>query len=290
MAERLVIPAADRIVSLDDLDQQHRPRPATAALRSQAVERVVATMRNQLDQPLPLEAMANVAALSLYHFSRVFHNETGLPPARFLNALRLAEAKRLLLTTSMSVTDVCYQVGYNSLGSFTVRFTQSVGLPPGRFRRLRRNHRSTDAARRQALGTDLRSSRPGTGEVSGRVHARTELSQPVFIGLFRTPIPEGQPVCCTVLPHPDRYCISGVPDGTYHVFAACFPRCDDGLALLLPDDGSVQVGTVPGAVRVSHGSAALDRDLWLHPVQPTDPPILMVLPAAPPDTGMSGTP
>jgi AraC family transcriptional regulator len=290
MADRLVTPAADRIVGLDDLAPQHRPRPATAALRSQAVERVVATMRDQLDQPMPLEAMANVAALSLYHFSRVFHNVTGLPPARFLNALRLAEAKRLLLTTSMSVTDVCYQVGYNSLGSFTVRFTQSVGLPPGRFRRLRRSHRPTDAARRLALGSDLRASPPGTGEVSGQVHASTELSQPVFVGLFTTPIPEGQPVCCTVLPCPDRYRISGVPDGTYHVFAACFPRCGDGLALLLPDDGSLQVGAAAGAVRVSHGSAAHDRDLWLHPVQPTDPPILVVLPSAPPDTRMSATP
>ena len=114
-----------------------RPRPATALLRAQAIERVIAAMQQHLDEPLSLDELAEVAVLSRYHFSRVFHNVTGLPPVQFLATLRLAEAKRLLLTSSLNVADVCFRVGYNSLGSFTVRFSRSVGVSPGRFRQLR---------------------------------------------------------------------------------------------------------------------------------------------------------
>jgi AraC-like DNA-binding protein len=53
-----------------------------------------------------------------------------------LSALRLGEAKRLLLITERSVTDICCDLGYNSLGTFTARFTQRVGLSPARLRRL----------------------------------------------------------------------------------------------------------------------------------------------------------
>src|ERR1700730_16776207 len=53
-----------------------RPRPATALLRSQAVERAMATMQQRLDEPLSLDALAEVAVLSRYHFSRVFHHVT----------------------------------------------------------------------------------------------------------------------------------------------------------------------------------------------------------------------
>jgi AraC family transcriptional regulator len=289
MAEAQPTSATYRIVGPDGLDQPPGPRPETVTLRSQAVERVVAAMRDRLDEPLPLEAMADVAALSLYHFARVFHHMTGVTPARFLTALRLAEAKRLLLTTSLSVTNVCYRVGYNSLGSFTVRFTQSVGLSPGRFRQLPHNNSMPDLTRWSGPGIAVDASEAGTGEVAGRVFGPTAPSGPVFVGLFRTPIPEGQPVRCTVLPRPGGYRMTDVPEGTYHLFAACFPRCDDRVAPLLADDRTVQVGSVPSAVRISHGAAIHDLDLWLRAVQPTDPPILVALPSAALDADANGT-
>ena len=283
VAEQLAV--KKRVANSDKLDRHRSQRPATAALRSQAVERAVAAMREQLDQPLPLKAMAGVAALSMHHFARVFRNVTGMPPARFLTALRLAEAKRLLLTTSLTVTDVCYQVGYNSAGSFTTRFTQSVGLSPGRFRRLHRSRLAPELARRQAVGDGVSAPRSCTGQVSGRVHAPGVLPGSVFVGLFRAQIPEGQPAGCAILPALGRYRISGVPDGVYYLFAACFPECQNGLAPLLPDDDSLRVGAGPGEIRIRRGSAAEDADVWLRPLRPTDPPILVVLPAAPPIRG-----
>lgn len=92
-------------------------------------------MTRRLDENLTLQDMADSAALSVYHFARVFHQETGMPPAMYLANLRLDEAKRLLLSTSLRVMEVCYQVGYNSVGTFTSRFKQEVGMPPGQFRK-----------------------------------------------------------------------------------------------------------------------------------------------------------
>ena len=81
------------------------------------IERVIRTMREHLCEAFSLEDMADVACLSPYYFSRVFHQIIGTPPGEFLATLRLDMAKRLLLTTPMSVTDICFEVGYSALGS-----------------------------------------------------------------------------------------------------------------------------------------------------------------------------
>jgi len=91
-------------------------------------------MHERLGEDLCLTEMAEVASMSVYHFARIFREQTGLPPATYLAALRLSEAKRLLLETSLSVADICFKVGYNSIGTFTSRFTQVVGMSPGRYR------------------------------------------------------------------------------------------------------------------------------------------------------------
>src|SRR5438552_3162102 len=102
-------------------------RPDTLSHRNRAVERVIQMMHERLDEPLCLRTLARIAFLSPYHFHRIFRQITGIPPSQFLTALRLQTAKGLLLTTPRSVTDVCFDVGYNSLGSFITRFTQLVG-------------------------------------------------------------------------------------------------------------------------------------------------------------------
>ncbi len=67
-----------------------------------AVERVIAVMRERVDDTLPLHAMAEISHLSPYHFARVFRQVTGIPPGEFLSALRLERAKELLLTTDLT--------------------------------------------------------------------------------------------------------------------------------------------------------------------------------------------
>src|ERR1700716_965915 len=98
--------------------QMRDVRPATTAAHHEAVERVIQTMHDRLDEPLTLHEMSRIAYISPYHFNRIFRQITGIPPNQFFYALRLETAKRLLLTTNTSVTDVCFDVGYNSLGTF----------------------------------------------------------------------------------------------------------------------------------------------------------------------------
>ncbi|GAA3030555.1 Helix-turn-helix domain-containing protein [Actinokineospora globicatena] len=106
-----------------------------------AVERVIADMRGRLAQSLTVDDMARVALFSKFHFSRVFHRHTGVSPARFLSTLRLAEAKRLLATTTLKVTDISARVGYRSPGTFSARFKTCVGASPTQYRESTRGQR-----------------------------------------------------------------------------------------------------------------------------------------------------
>src|SRR5436190_3206023 len=120
----LMLQAEDTQVALEDT------RNSTRFYHREAIDQVIRTMRTRLHEPLSLEDMADIACLSPYYFNRVFHQVIGIPPGEFLATLRLESAKHLLLTTSLSITDICFEVGYAGLGSFTTRFTQLVGVPP----------------------------------------------------------------------------------------------------------------------------------------------------------------
>lgn len=111
----------------------------TAAGRVAAVERAIEAMKAGIDRPLPLSDIASCGGYSPYHFHRVFREITSVTPGRFLAALRMAAARRLLLHRSMTVAEIGLRVGYTSLGTFTTQFAKLTGLPPARFRALARS-------------------------------------------------------------------------------------------------------------------------------------------------------
>jgi AraC-like DNA-binding protein len=78
---------------------------------------------------------ARAACLSPFHFSRLFTEAFGETPHEFVTRIRIDEAKRLLLAENRSVTDICLDVGYESLGSFSSRFRSLTGFSPAAFRR-----------------------------------------------------------------------------------------------------------------------------------------------------------
>jgi AraC-like DNA-binding protein len=84
---------------------------------------------------LTLENGAREACISPFHFSRLFTRAFGETPHEFVTRVRIDEAKRLLLSENRSVTDICFDVGYESLGSFSSRFRSLTGLSPAAFRR-----------------------------------------------------------------------------------------------------------------------------------------------------------
>jgi AraC-like DNA-binding protein len=84
---------------------------------------------------LTLEDGARQACLSPFHFNRLFVQAFGETPHEFVTRLRIETARRLLLAENQSVTDICFDVGYESLGSFSARFRSLTGLSPSVFRR-----------------------------------------------------------------------------------------------------------------------------------------------------------
>jgi AraC-like DNA-binding protein len=89
-------------------------------------------------EPIDTEALAREAALSMWHFHRQFTAAFGVTPHDFLTELRIARAKRLLASGSHSVTEACFESGYASLGSFSMRFRQRVGRSPSEYQRQAR--------------------------------------------------------------------------------------------------------------------------------------------------------
>ena len=86
-------------------------------------------------EPLDLHRMAATAGVSKFHFARAFKALYGETPASYLTRRRVERAKYLLRTPNLTVTEVCMLVGYSSLGSFSSRFSELVGMSPSAFRR-----------------------------------------------------------------------------------------------------------------------------------------------------------
>ena len=92
-------------------------------------------MDREYAQPLDVEALARGAQMSAGHFSRQFRLAYGESPYSYLMTRRIERAMALLRGGDLSVTEICFEVGCSSLGTFTTRFTELVGMPPGAYRR-----------------------------------------------------------------------------------------------------------------------------------------------------------
>ncbi|WP_170147645.1 helix-turn-helix transcriptional regulator [Micromonospora phaseoli] len=92
-------------------------------------------MDRHYTEALDLAAVAAVAGVSKYHFQRLFTVTYGRSPAAYLSQRRIERAQDLLRSTNLTVTEVCYAVGFASLGSFSSRFRDVVGETPSEFQR-----------------------------------------------------------------------------------------------------------------------------------------------------------
>jgi AraC family transcriptional regulator len=251
-------------------------REATCTALMQSVECAIETMHAHLHEVLTLEDLASVASLSPAHFNRVFHRLIGVPPVEYLTALRFQRARHLLLLTSMKITDICFEVGYTSTGSFTSRFTQLVGLSPRRLRERAHAFEPIPGARREESPTQSVSI-PGSHALVGKIDGPEAFRGTIYVGLFKTAIPQGRPVRCTKLEAPGQYVLRDIADGIYYLRAAAFPLAGDPMASLLPAD-KLLLGNNPGPLVIHHGQVFGEPDLDLHPPRLWDPPLVMGLP------------
>ena len=98
------------------------------------LRRVRDRMDRSYAQPLDIASLARDVHLSAGHLSRQFVLAYGETPYAYLMTRRIERAMTLLRTTDLSVTDVCFAVGYQSLGTFSTRFTELVGVAPSPYR------------------------------------------------------------------------------------------------------------------------------------------------------------
>ena len=112
-----------------------RPTPAQHLRDLALLRRVRDRIDRDYAQPLDLQALARGVYLSSGHLSRQFKLAYGESPYGYLMTRRIERAMALLRRGDLSVTEVCFAVGCSSLGSFSSRFTELVGVPPSVYRR-----------------------------------------------------------------------------------------------------------------------------------------------------------
>lgn len=185
------------------------------------IDEVIAYIHKHIDEPLQLSHLADIASYSPYHFTRIFKEKIGLPPLYYVSALRLQKAKDLLLQTNLTIRDIGLEIGQQSLGTFTTRFTERVGVTPSEFRRSAQEADAHFKSLRNLSDWETMSSvlLPGNSTIEGRIYSAVPFDGFILIGLFAKPIPEGLPLYGTLLPSLGRFRFADVRPGTYYLMA-----------------------------------------------------------------------
>lgn len=232
-----------------------------------AIERTITLMWNRYADPLSLEELAATAMFSKFYYARAFRDVTGTSPGRFLSAVRLFMAKRYLLETPASVTEISFRVGYNSLGTFTSRFAHSVGVPPTKYRTM-------GPSEMPLVGLSTARMKRYKSTVSGKIRvAGAADGFRIYVAAFKSPVVEGMPASFDILDDAGTFRL-GVPDGRWFVRAAAVAKRD---AAAVP---RIRTPLLTGAARPVEavGGRHYTSDVHLRPVTPFDLPILLALP------------
>ncbi|MGW4411863.1 helix-turn-helix domain-containing protein [Nonomuraea sp. NPDC004702] len=233
-----------------------------------AVLRVIESMQENHGEQLTIDDMARTAMFSKFHFSRVFQRVTGLSPGRFLSAVRLREAKRLLVSTSLSITHISHQVGYSSVGTFSSRFTHSVGLSPSRYRQFLSVTAADLAGGERAFG--------GPAATLHGVVTSPLADRPVFAGVFPGQILEGRPASFTLIDRPGPYVLENVPKGSWYLIAQSVAESREDAVHHPPQGDAATCIARIGPIEVGGGGSER-TDLRLRPMNALDPPVLLAL-------------
>lgn len=241
------------------------------------VASAVSLMRAQLGSELTVADLADHVGYSRFHFSRLFTGVTGLAPMEYCAALRFAEAKRLLLTTDEPVVDVCAEVGFTSLSTFSRRFRHVVGTAPAGLRRL-----ADDVAEHPVSPFSV--SERGQPSVTvwldlGDVALTSEaLRQPrqTWIGWYPRPVPVGLPAAGALVSGTDRIDLP-LCAGNPWLLAVSMPDDADPLEQLAPLIPLVAGYPAPiNPVMLAQGRG-LDITLRFAPADPHTVPLLSAL-------------
>ena len=241
------------------------PEPAAdeSAIRA-AVDQAVLAMRADLFCGAGIADIATRTFYSKFHFTREFSRLIGTTPRRFLAALRMERASRILLTTGLSIADAGTMVGYSSVGTFSTRFSALVGVSPRQWRAC--------GGRPEPVG-DVEGC--ATGQLRGHVElgsAAASADCDLFVGAFEDSIVQGPPAAAVRLTGPGAFQLTGLPEGTWTV--AVLARVAHPVA-----GGGTHVEwlrqSAPMTVFPGRRTSQLPARLRLRPQHPSDPPVLL---------------
>lgn len=248
---------------------------ASDVAHAAAVERVIRYMYANFADEITIDDMARTAMFSKFHFSRLFRAVTGLSPGRFLSAVRLHAAKRMLISTTMSVTEICFSAGYNSVGTFSSRFAAVVGIPPTVYRdsggyisQLSVN------ARRNDWGS-------ASSTLTGKIIAPSgEPGEHIFAGVFPDPIIEGKPIKYEIFDNLSMtFKLDGIPAGTWYLLSYSFTEGDNSVLLNSAQDGTSPLLGVHGPITVQSRLPVGPVEIVMRPMRMIDPPVLLAVPS-----------
>ncbi|TCP24479.1 AraC family transcriptional regulator [Scopulibacillus darangshiensis] len=226
------------------------------------VQKVVQEIRNNLENKITMDELAGLAHYSPYHFNRIFKGVMGIPPKRFLGALRIEKSKDLLEKTSKSITDICLDVGYSSLTTFSNLFTKEVGLSPLKYKKGNRLIKKDHTIEADKI----------IGRLTGSIIIPNNFNGKIFMGVFPTSIPQGKPRHCIILKNGPFFNINLDAKGKFYLLAVAIPdnnsECSD-----LRGKQKKYVASY-GPFTTSDGPVNEYIDLTFHLQNPTDPPIL----------------
>lgn len=118
----------------EEAERMCAPSP-NATYQREVVERVESYMRNNLSQPLDRSALARVVSMSPAHLARLFRQVRDRTLNQVLTDIRIEYSKKLLLESTLSITQISLSVGYRSFSHFSAMFKEQVGIAPSDYRR-----------------------------------------------------------------------------------------------------------------------------------------------------------
>jgi AraC family transcriptional regulator len=131
LAARLAYSHFDTVLVRPPLPSRHR-------LDDRRLRRVLAYIEEHLAEDIAVADLANVACLSIFHFTRAFAAAMGVPPHRYVSQRRLEAAKALIATGKPSLSEIAFNCRFSSQSSFTRAFRRATGMTPAEYRQTLR--------------------------------------------------------------------------------------------------------------------------------------------------------
>ena len=138
LAETSSLLLAARLVHAHfDVNGVRLPVQSRHPLDDRRLRRVLDYVEQHLTDNIAVADLANVACLSIFHFTRAFSAATGMPPHRYVSQRRLDRAKELIVAGNASIAETAFMFRFSSQSSFTRAFRRATGMTPAMYRHAR---------------------------------------------------------------------------------------------------------------------------------------------------------